>query len=227
MTAIHAPRMAATLEHRSTAVAVIALLAASLACVAIAPLLMPDSYSPIEHAISESAAQGVEGAWLARLGFLMLGFAVLLLAGLAGHRWGVWGRVFHRLYGLSIIAAAAFSHSPWEDVPFDEFEDLLHSVAAFAVGLTFTLGVLIVTFQRRPGEHVARTFDWVAIVAAPALPMLMFNITGIAGVVQRVLFGIGYLWYAVEAVRSARGDVALDYGRPSPQKADAGAAGGT
>jgi len=33
--------------------------------------------------------------------------------------------------------------------------------------------------------------------------MIMFNVDGIAGVVQRTMFGIGYLWYGIEAIRSA------------------------
>jgi hypothetical protein len=41
---------------------------------------MPESYDWIEHTTSESAAQGVEGAWLARLGFLSFGLAVLWLS---------------------------------------------------------------------------------------------------------------------------------------------------
>jgi hypothetical protein len=41
-------------------------------------------------------------------------------------------------------------------------------------------------------------------VAAFVIPMVMFNVTGIAGLVQRALFGIGYLWYGMEAIRSGR-----------------------
>lgn len=177
--------------RKTAATIILALLATSLVAVAIAPALMPDSYSWMEHAVSESAAQGVERAWVARLGFLLLGFAVLLLAGKAGRRWGVWGRSVHRVYGISMIAAAAFAHSPWEDVPFDEFEDSLHSIAASAVGFSFTVGVLIVSFRRGPAARPTRVFDKAAVIAALVLPMVMFNVTGIAGVVQRVLFLIG------------------------------------
>lgn len=183
---------------------VLAMLAASAVCIAIAPTLMPDSYSVVEHAVSESAAQGVEGAWLARTAFLLLGFAVLVLAGLSGERWGLWGRIALRLYGVLMIAAAAFSNVPWEDVPADEFEDLLHSIAASGMGLAFTVGVLFVLLRRDRGQRLARAFDVLAIVAAFAIPMIMFNAEGIAGVVQRILFGIAYLWFGGEAVRSTR-----------------------
>lgn len=178
-------------------------LAGSLACVAIAPFLMPDSYSWVEHSVSESAGQGVDHAWVARLGFLLLGFGVLLIAVMSGERWGGWGRLAHQVYGVSIIAAAAFAHMPFENVPYDRFEDFLHSVAAFGVGFGFTAGVLLVTFRRGSGARFTRAFDWSAILAAFAVPMMMFNVTGVAGLVQRVMFLIGYLWYAMEAVRSA------------------------
>lgn len=193
-----------TRRRRLMGAAVLAMLLGSAACVAIAPLLMPDSYSIVEHSISESAAQRVDGVWLARTGLLLLGFSVLVLAGLSSDRWGVWGRVAHRVYGVSAIAAATFAHMPFEDVPFDEFEDFLHSVASFGVGFSFTIGVLVVTFRRDRTERLARVFDWVAIVAALVLPMLIFNVTGIAGLVQRVLFAIGYVWYASETIRMTR-----------------------
>ena len=183
---------------------ILVLLIASAICAAVAPTLMPDSYSVIEHSISESAAQGVEGAWMARLGFLLLGLAVLTSASIAGSRWGVWGQLAHRIYGVSMMGAAAFAHMPWEDVPYDAFEDSLHSVAATGMGFAFTAGVLIVTFRRTPDAGWARFFDWVAIVAAFVIPMVMFNVTGIAGLVQRALFGIGYLWYGMETIRSGR-----------------------
>jgi hypothetical protein len=69
-------------------VGVLACLAASAAALAVAPILMPTSYSWVAHTTSESAAQGVPGAWLARLGFVTFGFAVLAVAGLARHLWG-------------------------------------------------------------------------------------------------------------------------------------------
>lgn len=191
-------------QTRMIAAAVVAMLLASVAAVAIAPTLMPDSYSVIEHSISESAGQGVDGAWLARLGLLLLGFAVLVSAGIAGSRWGVWGRVVHRIYGVSMIGTATFAHMPWENVPFDEFEDFLHSVTSYGVGFAFTAGVLIVTFRRGPGMQSARVFDWIAIVAAFVIPMVMFNLSDVAGLVQRVMFGIGYFWYGTETIRSAR-----------------------
>lgn len=174
--------------HRMGAGIALLLLAASLAALAIAPTLMPESYSWVEHSISESAAQGVAGAWLARLGLLLYGFAVLTLVAIAGSAWGLWGRLAHGVYGVSIIAAAAFAHRPWEDVPFDAFEDFLHSVASFGVGFSFTIGVIIVSLRRGPNAGPIRVLDALAVVSAVVIPMVMFNVSGIGGVVQRGMF---------------------------------------
>lgn len=188
----------------SFAIGALVLLVTSLACLAIAPFLMPDSYSVIANTTSESAAQGVEGASLARLGFLFLGFAVLVLAGPAGLRWRFWSRLAFRLYGVAMIATAAFSHMPWENVPYDSIEDTLHSVAASTVGAAFTIGVALVAVHRGPGQRQARIFDVTAVTAALVIPMLMFNIEGIAGLVQRIMFVVAYIWFGLEAIRAMR-----------------------
>ncbi len=52
--------------HRPAIGAILGFLVASATSLALAPTLMPESYSWVSHTTSESAAQGV-GAWLARL----------------------------------------------------------------------------------------------------------------------------------------------------------------
>jgi len=190
------------MSRRRIGASVLIVLAASLICVAVAPVLMPESYSIVEHSISESAAQRVDGVWLARAGLLLFGLGVLVLSGVANGRWRLWGRVAHRGYGVAIISTAVFAHMPWEEVAYDEFEDLLHSIASFVVGLSFVAGVIFVGMaRRRPGPWV-RAFDGVAVVASLVIPMIMFNLEGYAGLVQRLMFLIAYLWYGMEAWRS-------------------------
>ena len=70
------------------AAAVMSGLAASAAALAMAPALMPAGYSWVSQTTSESAAQGLSGAWLARLGFLLFGLSVLLLADVDRRGWG-------------------------------------------------------------------------------------------------------------------------------------------
>ena len=191
----------AHVSRRRVGGGVLAVLALSLVCVAAAPMLMPDSYSIIAHSVSESAAQRLDGVWTARAGLLLFGLAVLVLAG--GDRWDLWARIAHRTYGVAMISTAAFAHKPWQDVPYDEFEDLLHSIASFAVGLGFVAGVILVGVKRTRPSLWMKGFDGLAVAASVAIPMIMFNLDGYAGLVQRVMFLIAYAWYASEAWRSA------------------------
>lgn len=57
----------------------VGLLGLALLALALAPLLLPAGYSVITHSVSESAAQGLEGGWLARSGLVMFGVAVVFL----------------------------------------------------------------------------------------------------------------------------------------------------
>ncbi|HEX6116493.1 MAG TPA: DUF998 domain-containing protein [Solirubrobacterales bacterium] len=183
------------------------LLALSAASIALAPTLMPDTYSWTSHTTSESAAQGVDGAWLARLGFLLLGLAVIWLAVLKRASWGSWGMALHLSFGALMIATAAFSTRPWEQgAGFDRTEDDLHSIASTGVGLSFAFGVLAVSLTRGRNGVSALALDVIAIaVAGVALPISM-SIWGEAdGILQRAIFLIAYAWYAAEALRQSDG----------------------
>lgn len=185
---------------------VIALLVVAMTALALAPLLMPDSYSVVMHSVSESAAQGVDGAWLARLGFVLFGFAVLSLALGHGSRWDGSGRLAHAGFGVSMIAAATFSHGPWDGSTFDRFEDLLHSTASFGVGLFFTVGLVLVAVRRTHPPGWLRVVDGVALVAALVIPLVMANVSA-SGLVQRVMFIVAFLWYGQETMRVPGDDV--------------------
>ncbi len=111
---------AAKVSRRGAAVGVIVLLVVSAVALAVAPAVMPAGYDWVAHTTSESAAQGLEGAWIARLGFVAFGLAVLSLAAGAAPTWG-WGAVWmHAAFGVCLVATAAFSARPWWDgAPFD------------------------------------------------------------------------------------------------------------
>lgn len=180
------------------------LLLLSTMAVALAPLLMSDSYSWIENTISESAGQGVHGAWLARSGFLLSALAVLVLCSVASTRWGYWGRAALRLYAFGLIAGAIFSRAPWTDVPYDRVEAFLHTLAVFWSGVGFALGVLIISFRRPHPSIRVRVFDLVLVFATPLVPLLMLVFADQEGALQRCLALAGYVWLIVEAIRLGR-----------------------
>lgn len=178
-------------------------LATSAAALAAAPALMPRGYSWVSQTTSESAAQGVEGAWLARTGFVLFGLSVILLASLRRQRWGTWATTMHAGFGALLVAAAAFAHRPWmagEDV--DRIDDVLHSIAATSMGFVFVSGVVLTALRRSRDDLWPRAFDLIAVAASVAIPLGMTARPDVDGVLQRLMFVVAYAWYAAEAGRA-------------------------
>jgi hypothetical protein len=182
---------------------ILATLATSALALAVAPALMPEGYSWVEHTTSESGAQGTEGAWLARCGFVLFSIAVLTLAAAAPSTWSILSRAAHGLFGACMLVVAAFSVRPWlPEAEFDATEDLVHSVAATAMGFAFALGVVLVALTISRRHRRVRWFDAGAVVAAVVLPVAMTLLPGVTGVLQRVMFAVAYAWYAREALQN-------------------------
>jgi uncharacterized protein DUF998 len=181
---------------------VLAGLGVSAAALAVAPMLMPDGYSWMSGTISESAAQGVDGAWVARLGFVVFGLSVLALVPLEKESWGTIAAGFHAAFGAFMVAVAAFSHANPFGGASDATEDTLHSIAASGMGFAFAIGVV----ARQIHHRRARVFDVVAVVASIVIPASMLLWPEVDGAVQRLMFAISFIWYGAEALgtRSAR-----------------------
>lgn len=179
--------------------AIIVTLAASAISLCFAPRLMPASYSWISNVISESAAQGVRGAWLARAGLLAFGFAVLWQALVLRRIWSPGAFYCHLAFAIFMLSAAAFSHRPWiANVAFDRFEDLLHSVAATGMGFAFALGVALRQWQRIAGGAGVSIPDLVAIACSVVLPVTGVVWPELDGLLQRAMFLVAYVWYGRE-----------------------------
>lgn len=190
------------LHHfRFAGAGIVLLLISSAFFIYLAPLVMPPGYSWLSNAISESAAQGLYFAWPARMGFLLFGLAVLWLA---LYRKTTWGRGVYWMqlsFALFMLGTAAFSHKPWiADVPFDSTEDLLHSITATGMGFAFSFGVLVRFLQRKENEIALKLFDFAAIFAATVLTPIGGAMPSVAGLLQRVMFAVAYLWFAHEAL---------------------------
>jgi hypothetical protein len=174
------------------------LLLLSASALGLAPRLMPASYDWLRHTTSESAAQGVTGAWLARLGFLLFGLAVVWIAIVRRPAWTAPVRALHMAFGLMMIATAAFSTRSWEPAAtFDPVEDGLHSFTATTMGFAFALG-LGLRLPSRGRDRVGQGLDLLGMLAAVAIPLAMGALTDWTGVLQRGMFATAYLWYARE-----------------------------
>lgn len=161
---------------------------------------MPEDYSWTANTLSEAGAQGVEGAWLARSGFLLFGGAALLAVTVLVGAWPRVAQWSHGAFALLLIASAVFSTRPWRPgVAFDGTEDALHSVAATTMGFAFALGVVAVLGLRPRAEGLLRRVVGVAAVAASVvLPLGMTVAPSAQGALQRGMFLVAYGWFATE-----------------------------
>ncbi len=183
-----------------------ALLVLSILALLCAPLLMPSGYSWLSNTISESAAQGVAHAWLARVGLMIYGLAVIWAAVAMREFWGAGARVCHLVFGLCMVAAAMYPIRPWDvNADYDVTEDYLHSLAATVMGFAYTFGVLCVYFQHAKSSRRARRFDLIAAAVATVFPLMMLNLPGLQGGIQRIMFLVSYVWYGREILRFAKG----------------------
>ena len=190
-------------SERTTVALVIAVFVASIAALLVAPTVMPESYSMLLHGTSETGAQGIEGAWVARLGFLLFGLGALWVANVARSRWGRWSSLAHGWFGVWMLAVAAFSTRPWiAGAPFDSTEDLLHTIAASAMGIGYMIGVALAASHRARSGGRADWLDRIAFLTALLIPPLLLVVPEYYGILQRMMFGMAYTWYVTEAVRS-------------------------
>ncbi len=171
------------------------LMAAAIILLGLAPLAMPDSYSWIGHTTSESAAQNVTGAWIARLGFVSMALGVMARAWAERAHWNQLTAIAHVGFAVCMFGAAAFSSKPWFDAQFDATQDTLHSVAASVMGVAFALGVVSSLFDRLGRRRPVRLVDAAAVLASVLIPLAMFNLDGGAGLLQRIMFGVAFWWY--------------------------------
>ena len=178
---------------------VLMLLALSACALAAAPAFMPIGYSWLAHTTSESAAQGVPFAWMARAGFLLFGWAVLLLCTPSRSPLSPAARWLLALFGAAMTAAAAFSHRPWDGAPFDPLEDALHSWAATGMGFALVAGVIARLLQRMRTHAKGRTLDVMLVLVSTFVPLAMLALPAHEGLLQRGMFLLAYIWFAREA----------------------------
>lgn len=177
---------------------VLVLLGASLLALLLAPLALAGTYSWIEFGVSESAGQGVDGAWVARFGFLFFGAAVLWLAEQRFRVWGPMVTLLHAVFGASMFGVATFATRSWDEAaPFVESEDWLHSFFATTMGFGFILALVFLVIARRERSVQASLPDLIPLFIALAVPLLMW--TSIWGLLQRTMFGAAYFWYGHQA----------------------------
>jgi hypothetical protein len=98
-----------------------------------------------------------------------------------------------------MIGNAIFSSKPWDaTLPFDATEDMLHSWMSGLVGTVFSIGVVVLYFQRGQADRFSKRFDLFAVLISVGVSIAMMGQLGIDGFIQRLMFLVSYLWYAKE-----------------------------
>ncbi len=107
---------------------------------------------------------------------------------------GYW---FHKIaltiFGVSLFAAGIFRHAPINgNIPFNLLEDQLHSLFASITGFSFTVFAFSAAFIERSRKK--RILAVIVAVGATGLSILMFTVSGFAGIWQRMIFILSFAW---------------------------------
>lgn len=174
---------------------------AAIALVA-GPFMTAPEYSSLKHSISELGAQATQNAWLMNLGFFCFGVGTALDAARA-FRYSPVGSIAFVAFGLSMVLTGVFSHRPID--PYTEYsvlQDQLHTVFSAAVGTGFAVGTLAFGFAA--SRRSARFACFSATACAVAIPIAMNAFPDVAGILQRLMFAISFVWLWMMLPQSAR-----------------------
>jgi len=164
----------------------------------IGPLFSPPEFSWIQHSTSEQAGQNMTGAWVMRIGFVGYGAGTLIAAIVD---WG--SRPFVRaaliLFGIGLCGTAIWSNaSILPGLSSDIHEDWLHSVASGVVGTAFAGACAARLFA--PGGTRRDLLAWGGLVVSVVFPLAMGAMPEFRGLIQRVMFGVSFVFVAREFV---------------------------
>lgn len=182
------------IDNPARAIAATGIAAITLSAL-IGPFASHPDYSSIRHSLSELAGQAMPNAWIMRSGFVAFGGAVLLASLM---RLRSSPAVFGPLaaFGAAMLAAAIWSHLPIPPlVGGSKAEDALHSLAATGMGVAFAMACGARLWTRR--QIGPDGLSALGLLVSVAIPLVMFQAPEIAGLVQRIMFLISFVWIFV------------------------------
>lgn len=161
----------------------------------IAHWISPDNYIWSRDSISELAAQKYTYAWLMRLGFIGFGSMIFI-----GSVWKVvnspkrnWPHSLVAIYGLAILISGIFPTAPiTAGTLYSIRQSEMHSLMATLAGISISLAMLAFTFtDPLPGR---KAIHLSALILTVILSGSFAILGSIAGVLQRLLYLIGFAW---------------------------------
>lgn len=159
------------------------------------PFFSVEEYSILRNTTSHLGAQEAPNAWIMNAVFVLLGISCIW-RGLSAFRRYPFQQVVLLIFGLSMIATGVFQHKPIvSGIPFNAFEDQLHSVFASVVGFSFTLFSASLIWIESERRRKIQAFSMALF--AVLLSLLIFNVAEYAGIWQRVMFAASFGWMLV------------------------------
>ena len=158
----------------------------------ILPFFSVEEYSIMKNTTSHLGAQGAPYAWVMNAVFVLLGTAAIV----DSWKWlsNYWlHKVVLTIFGISLILTAFFQHAPIvSGEVFSDLEDDLHSKFATITGFSFVFFAISAAFieSTKKRKIIAACMGIIAIL----LSMLIFNVTELAGIWQRLMFIIMFAW---------------------------------
>lgn len=166
-----------------------------VAAILLAHAVAPPSYQWARNTISELGAQGYSNSWIMRSGFIVFG-ALLAIGAAVGAMHSVrenWPQFFIGLYGAGVLLSGVFSTAPLvQGVAYSSREASFHSAMATAAGIAISGGmVAMLIADKQPRRKMAHL---IALVATMLLSAAFGVLDPIAGVIQRLLYSVGFAW---------------------------------
>jgi hypothetical protein len=173
--------------------------AAIVLAMLVAPLVTLPGYDWMDHTLSDLGGQSMPNAWVMNAGFAAFGLAAIVAAALDRHR-APRVNAAVLLFGAGFLGVALFRGLAIDPaLPGSPAEDRWHSIFSGVVGAAFATACALAIFA--PGGRRTDWISWTGLVAAAALPMAMASLPGIDGLLQRLMFGISFLWMLDRFVR--------------------------
>lgn len=158
----------------------------------ILPFYSAEGYSIMKHTTSHLGSQNSPNAWIMNTVFILLGISCILESWFHLKRYWVH-KTLLTIFGTGLILVAFFQHAPIiGGIPYSILEDTMHSIFATVVGASFTVFAFSTAYIEKTNRRrvLALGVGLVAIV----LSMLMFGLVDLAGLWQRIMFIISFIW---------------------------------
>lgn len=156
------------------------------------PYFSLPGYSIISHTTSHLGAQSTPNAWVMNITFILLGTSSIIAGWKPLHSYFLV-KVFLIAFGMSLVGSAVFHHTPIdENLPADLFHDKIHSVFATITGIAFTL--LAVGGSFIVDAKLERYISLFMGIGATLLSFAMFQYPDYAGVLQRFMLTLSFVW---------------------------------